>query len=120
MKVAALYLVGVLLLIIYGLEVCPFLETLPPVELGSVIWAAILVAFAMRYLLFRWMAHDRDAVDIQRPWRCLRLDLGLWLLAGLLVTGWNLARYALSPGKRPQGKTAPHPVYGLAKERSAQ
>lgn len=93
MNVAALYLVGVLLLTFYGIEVCPFLETLPPVELGAVIGAAFLIALVLRYLLFRGMAGDGDGVDIQRPWRCLRLDLALWILAGLLVTGWNFAHY---------------------------
>jgi class 3 adenylate cyclase len=101
MKVALLYLGGVFLLTFYGIEVCPYLETLPPAELGGIIAGAFLTSYVVRFLIFGWMDRGVNAsaeVDIRTPWLYLRLDLGIWILAGLLITVWNLIHYDFPVG----------------------
>jgi adenylate cyclase len=100
-KVALLYFVGVLLLTFYGIEVCPFLETLTPAELASILSVAFLIAYIVRLLVFRRLDTTTAAaeeIDITMPWLYLRIDLGIWILAGLLTTGWNFVRYDFPVG----------------------
>jgi len=94
-RVVALYALSVVLLTYYGIEVCPFLERLTPGELALVIGAAFVVAGACRFLILRRLDVSQlaEAVDLQKPWQFLMVDLGAWVLAGLLVTGWNAYRY---------------------------
>lgn len=100
-KVTLLYLVSVFLLTFYGIEVCPFLETLPPLDLAGIIAVAFLVSYILRFLVFRWLDKEADAsgeIDIRTPWLYLRIDLGIWIIAGLLITAWNFMRYDFPVG----------------------
>ena len=93
LNAAALYLLSTGLLMVYGIEVCPFLELLGSRGLATVIGAALLVGFSLRYILV-WRLHRGGAArpetaDVNRPWEILLIDLGIWIAMGLGVTAWN-------------------------------
>ncbi len=95
MKVAAFYLVGTLALTVYGGEVCPFLEQLTLGELAAALTVSFAIAGSARWAVTGVLQRReaRTGVDLRRPWRILRVDLASWILAGLLVTGWNALNY---------------------------
>lgn len=92
-----LQLLGVVLLTVYGIEVCPFLSQLEHAELGVV----LLVSFALvtpvrRHLVATLEAEDNAALlacTSRWPWRHGLLELGAWLATGLLMSLWNLKWY---------------------------
>ena len=101
-KSGVFYLFSTGLLTFYGIQVCPFLESLDPVELALVIGAAFLLGFAVRYVLVyrldRMAAEHPGEVDLDRPWRILLIDLAIWISMGLLVTAWNSIWYDFPVG----------------------
>ena len=99
-KVAALYLLGTLALTVYGAEVCPFLEQLTAWELAGILLASFAIAGSARWAVVGALQRReaRTGVDLRRPWRILWVDLGAWMLAGLLVTAWNALNYEFPVG----------------------
>ena len=104
-KTAGVYLLSIGLLSYYGIEVCPFLESMTAQQLIGVHAVAFLIGFACRMLLV-YRLHCQEAapdeweyeIDLERPWKYLQVDLGCWLLIGLLVTAWNSAVYDFPVG----------------------
>jgi len=96
-KTGVVYLISIGLLSFYGIEVCPFLESMTPAQLLGVHAAAVLLGFALRTLLIyrlrRQEAAHPDGSSLQRPWKHLQIDLGCWIFIGLLVTAWNFIAY---------------------------
>ena len=91
-KVGAFFAGSVALLTIYGAEVCPFLERLTHVQLAGILAGAFALSYGFRCLIHSQLRRrgDRtDQVSLASPWLHLIVDLGVWCLAGLLVTGWN-------------------------------
>jgi len=100
-KTAIVYLISIGLLSYYGIEVCPFLESMTTRQLLSVHAGAFLIGFVCRSLLvFRLQRQEesRDEIDMDRPWRYLQVDLGTWICIGLLVTAWNSLAYSFPVG----------------------
>jgi len=90
------YIAAVLLLTEYGAEVCPFLEQLTYRHLVWIHLGAFTIAFIARgfgiALLHRTAL--RDPVGYHGlPWRQLWLDMTFWVIAGLIITGWNYLYY---------------------------
>lgn len=102
LKSSIFYLLCTGLLSIYGTEVCPFLESLAPGQLVSILAVALTLGFALRWLLIGRLrmqeAARPDEVDLGRPWHYLRVDFCSWIAIGLLVTIWNTLNYAFPPG----------------------
>ncbi len=96
LKAGLFYLFGVIVLTYYGIEVCPYLDNLKPIELAGIFAPAFLMAGVSRLLILKWLGQkDQKApteVNLQKPWRHLRVDLGIWVLTGLLVSVWNSVR----------------------------
>ncbi len=96
-KVGAFYLLTVVVLTVYGIEVCPFLEQLTPLDLAAILTGAFVISGVIRYFIFKYLQRNRPGeqcpADLEQPWNYLRIDLGLWLLAGLLVMVWNFSMY---------------------------
>ena len=100
-RTSIVYLISIGLLSYYGIEVCPFLESMTTAQLLSVHAGAFLVGFICRSLLvlrLRRQEEERDEVDIDRPWRYLQVDLGVWIFIGLLITAWNTVVYGFPVG----------------------
>jgi adenylate cyclase len=96
-QAAVAYVMAVLLLTIYGAEVCPFLEQLTYWQMLGILAGAYAIAFAIRVPVFFGLeVHARrlGADHLYRlPWRLLWADLAIWAFAGLLVTAWNALHY---------------------------
>ena len=98
-RTAITYLLSIFLLGFYGIEVCPFLESLTVRQLMLILAVAFLIGFAGRTLLIHRLRRQEvstmgeDEVDLDRPWKYLLTDLGTWVCIGLLVTAWNSLAY---------------------------
>lgn len=102
LKSSLFYLLCTGLLSVYGTEVCPFIESLAPGQLVSILAVALSLGFALRWLLIGRLRLQEAArpgeVDLGRPWHYLRVDFCSWIAIGLLVTIWNTLNYAFPPG----------------------
>ena len=90
LKTDLFYLFGVIALTYYGIEVCPNLDNLKPIELAGVFAPAFLIAGVFRVLILKWLDQKKKKasveVNLQKPWRHLRVDLVVWVLTGLLMS----------------------------------
>ena len=78
------YTVGGILFAVYGVQVCPFLDTLTPLQLFS----PILVAFIVMTALRAWFMHLYDSVaekyvTVRQFWT----DFGLFGMSGICAGG---------------------------------
>lgn len=82
------YLIGTILLSIYGGQVCPFLETLDVSTVFLMLLLVFLIGFLLRTLIFEWLGWNGPS---SRPelWRLLAAELGVWLFTGTAATVWN-------------------------------
>ncbi len=81
------YLAALAVLGIYGSQVCPFLETLSPLQLAGPIAVALVGQMLLRIPLGKaWVA---TAPDELRASRALTLELFLFFAAGIAVSAFN-------------------------------
>lgn len=82
------YLAMMLVIPIYGTQVCPFIEGLEPIEVFASLDGLLLIAFLARKHLVA------DAVNLTplagQAWRVFRLELGLLVAAGLIFSIYNM------------------------------
>ena len=97
LKTGLIYLGATALLSIYGIEVCPFLETMDVAELVGVIAVAVLIGFLIRLMMISRLHHlslnHPDRVNVNRPWQMLLVDLAVWIAMGTAVALWNVLFY---------------------------
>ena len=76
-RLIGLYAISVIILTYYGIEVCPFLETLRVSELIGELAVAFAVAGVCRFLTLRQLSKSTPAheVNFQKPWHFLLVDL---------------------------------------------
>lgn len=91
------YALGALVMTFYGVEVCPFIETLPHWQLLLILSVgfgigAVAKLLAMRHLRARELSLPL-AARLDMPWRYLITELGVWLLVATVVGLWNLVAY---------------------------
>jgi len=93
------YLIALFILAFYGVQVCPFLESLSVWQLTTPIAIVFLLQWLLRYKL-ETAIHHRDfkhQVALQ-----FKTDLGLFLLSGILLAAFNAIAFdipAVSGGK---------------------
>ena len=94
LKVLLSYSIAVIILTIYGGQVCPFLDTLSIPQLALILICAFAVGFFLRTAAFKYFfkrSEINSAVEIYGAlWRYLFIDLAVWFMIGLLVTFWNM------------------------------
>ncbi|MEM7146360.1 MAG: adenylate/guanylate cyclase domain-containing protein [Verrucomicrobiota bacterium] len=92
MRAGIFYLLTVLVIAVYGGEVCPFVDSM-----GIVKWLGVLVpvfaaGFLLRWWLFpRWLA---KVEALRKPLVQFRLEFGWFLAMGLVIALTNLAFFA--------------------------
>jgi adenylate cyclase len=92
LKRTAWYGAGLILLSIYGGQVCPFLETL---NIASV-FITLLVIFALGVILRPLLIRPTQADQAPRVfslWRLLLTELAVWIFLGVTATTWNALWY---------------------------
>ncbi len=84
------YFVGGVLFALYGIQVCPFLDTLSPIEL----FVPIVACFMMMLVLRTWLVHLYDGVALKYVTeRQFWTDFGLFGMSGLVLAALNTVYY---------------------------
>jgi len=85
------YASAIVILAVYGVQVCPFLETLTPVQLVVPIMAALIVQYFLRQPLIR--AFVAGAPFQKQTIRLFSVEYGLFIASGVFLTAFNTAVY---------------------------
>jgi hypothetical protein len=97
MHAALAYAAGALLLTLYGGEVCPFIDKLSLPEFGFILAGSFAVTLAVRYPIVRAIERRQDGCvargQLAALWPTLAAELAMWLVAGLVMTGYNLLTF---------------------------
>lgn len=85
---AKLHYLGMAIIIpVYGIQVCPFIESQDPLEVFSLISGLMLASYLVRTYLFTRMI---DRLPLARQaWRLFVLDFGILVASGLFLSGYN-------------------------------
>jgi len=96
MRAIGHYLSSLVILALYGVQVCPFLESLTPVQLVT----PLAVALGLQWLVRRPARHRlvENAPYEMRVRRSFQVDLGLYVTAGLAVAVFNTLAFGFPPG----------------------
>lgn len=91
MRVKVHYLCAATILAVYGVAVCPFIESLGPLQLIL----PIVVAFALQYVARRQICHllDRRVAPKSRSARYFATELLLFIVVGSLLMTFNTLYY---------------------------
>ena len=85
------YLSAIIILAVYGVQVCPFLETLTVTQLVMPIVGALIVQFALRRPLRKRYV---DTAPYQHQTMCVfKVEYGLFLASGVFLMVFNTALY---------------------------
>lgn len=89
------YGIGVLLLTIYGVEVCPYIDGLPYYITGGILLGSFGVALIIRQLTFpKVLPHINIAgEDTVLTFPLFIAELAVWLIAALFTTYYNIYQY---------------------------
>jgi hypothetical protein len=72
---------------LYGIQVCPFIEKLNPLEIFATIDSLLLLAYLLRPPLLTRMVDTLPLAG--QAWRVFTLDIGIFVAAGLILSGYN-------------------------------
>lgn len=97
LKNIGLYLVGVCLLTYYGVEVCPFLESIDVSELITVMAVGLGLVHLAKFGMCSSLP-PASCTDVDRPWRFLLIELATWVTGGVVVTIYNSVAYDFPVG----------------------
>jgi len=90
------YSLAIAIMVVYGVQVCPFLESLTPLQLaGPLVAGLALQGLARRPARKIWVL---DAPFELRARRALTVDMSLFLVAGMGVTAYNTIVYGFPIG----------------------
>jgi HD-GYP domain-containing protein (c-di-GMP phosphodiesterase class II) len=90
------YLTSLVILTLYGVRVCPFLESLSPAELGIPVTVAIFLQWLLRRPATRHFVEKAPYENRVR--RSLLMDGGLYLFGGIALAAFNTVVYDFPPG----------------------
>ncbi|MGD2118442.1 MAG: HD domain-containing protein [Chromatiales bacterium] len=91
MRLVLHYVAMMVIIPIYGIQVCPFIEGLSPLAVFATIDSLLLLALLLRIPLRTRLVDQRPLAG--QVWRIFKLDLGLLMGVGLLLSLYNMAVY---------------------------
>ena len=99
-QVGTTYLLGILLLTIYGVEVCPYIDNLPFHIVALIITGSFTLALVLKFLLFPKVlkVNDLGNESYVSTWPLLFAELSVWFLASIFTTIWNSIFYEFPVG----------------------
>lgn len=81
------YLGMAIIIPVYGIQVCPFIESQNPVEVAALIGGILLAAFLVRSLIFTRKVNSLPLA--RQAWSMFTFDLGILIASGLFLSGYN-------------------------------
>jgi class 3 adenylate cyclase len=90
------YIASALVLTFYGVQVCPFIETLSSFELATILLCSFAIVLVVRIIIVK-KAEKRNE-NLLTPTFYLYIDLSCWILMGVLMTLWNTINYSFPVG----------------------
>ena len=81
------YLAMMIIIPVYGIQVCPFLEGQNPAEVFLTINSLLLIAFIARSILIPRLINPLPLA--QQAWKLFVLDLLIFIVAGLILSTYN-------------------------------
>lgn len=72
---------------VYGIQVCPFIEDQNPLEVFITIGAMLILAYGVRSALMPRLVDNKSLTT--QAWRVFILDLGIFIAAGLVLSVYN-------------------------------
>lgn len=91
MRVAFHYLAAMVIIPIYGIQVCPFIETLTPAQVAIPIILTLSVQYVLRQPLVAFYVKAKPFGE-QSP-RAFKLEISLFLSSATILTIYNMAVY---------------------------
>jgi response regulator RpfG family c-di-GMP phosphodiesterase len=89
------YLFALVILVLYGTRVCPFLESLSTAQLGIPIAMTLIIQWAIRRALITRLV-DKAPLNVQVR-RLLTLEFYLFALSGFILASFNTLYYDFPP-----------------------
>ena len=91
MRVALHYLAAMIILPVYGIQVCPFIESLTPLQVVAPVVAVLCVQFMARRPLMAVLVTSGALKG--RSTRAFRLELALFVLSAVVLSAYNKILY---------------------------
>ncbi len=95
LKDLAQYAIAAFIFVVYGIQVCPFLEALERPFFVSVVLTLFVMMFAVRCLLFKSMPQEYIAETIKKQFA---IDMAIFITGGLLLAIGNQLIYEFPVG----------------------
>lgn len=83
-----LYALGAILLLVYGIEVCPYIEDLNASSawhLSAIIFGSTLFCWSARFFIVQSVSQE----SLLHAGKALRINIGLWMVNGAIITKIN-------------------------------
>ncbi len=95
MRAGIFYLLSYLILLVYGGEVCPFIDTLSILGWGAELLATMVIMFAVRWVIMKRLV---EAVPLgRRVARQFTLELLVFVAGGLILSVVNIVLHEFPP-----------------------
>jgi HD-GYP domain-containing protein (c-di-GMP phosphodiesterase class II) len=91
MRLALHYLAALIIIPVYGIQVCPFLDSLTPVQVALPVIIALALQFASRGPLMSVFVTPKPLCE--QSTRSFKLDLALFLLTATALMFYNMITY---------------------------
>ncbi|EAR61668.1 hypothetical protein MED92_03697 [Neptuniibacter caesariensis] len=90
-RTATHYLIAMILFSVYGIQVCPFLDSLTPAQLLTPILVAFIAQGSIRAVLEKWIQQLPYKSQVRAQFK---VDIGLFLSSGILLGLYNTVLYS--------------------------
>lgn len=91
MRAAVHYVTAAVIVPIYGIQVCPFIDTLPAIEIIIPIFIALSLQFTFRRTMINFFV-ENAALETQTS-RAFKVELGLFVFTALALAIYNTVVY---------------------------
>ncbi len=88
MRIKLHYLAMMVIIPLYGIQVCPFLEGIDPLEVFITIDSLLLLAFLLRSLLCQRLVDPMPLAG--QAWRVFTIELAVLITAGVILSIYNM------------------------------
>ena len=91
MRAAVHYITAAVIMPIYGIQVCPFIDSLPAIEIIIPIFIALSLQYTFRRTMINFLV-ENSALETQTN-RAFKMELGLFVFTALALAIYNTVVY---------------------------